>query len=314
MEGKQGVTPQVLKMETIKDWLNDPTFGKFLVVAGGWLIVWLLVKLIQRLVVRAVGDSSARYRLRKFVAFLGFFAALLVVALGFSEYLGGLTIAFGVAGAGIAFALQEVIASIAGWVAISAGGFYRPGDRVQVGGIVGDVIDVGVLRTTLMETGGWVKGDLYNGRLVRIANSFVFKEPVFNYSADFPFLWDEIVVPIRQGSDWRWVTEMLEKVLAEEVGEVAREGQAAWDELVKRYMIESAQVEPMVTMIVNDNWIEFTARYAVDYKRRRTSKNRLFRRILGELEASGGRAAIASATHEIVGFPEVRLARPAKEP
>ena len=60
-----------------------------------------------------------------------------------------------------------------------------------------------MLRTTLMELGQWVNGDLYNGRIVRIANSFVFKEPVFNYSADFPFLWDEITLPVRYGSDWK---------------------------------------------------------------------------------------------------------------
>ena len=67
---------------------------------------------------------------------------------------------------------------------------------MQLGGIKGDVIDVNVLRTTLMETGQWVDGDLYNGRIVRIANSFVFKEPVFNYSGDFPFLWELSFGPI----------------------------------------------------------------------------------------------------------------------
>ena len=65
----------------------------------------------------------------------------------------------------------------------------KPGDRVLLGGIRGDVIDISLLRTTLMELGEWVKGDQYNGRIVRVANSFVFKEAVLNYSADFPFLW-----------------------------------------------------------------------------------------------------------------------------
>ncbi|MEP7380653.1 MAG: mechanosensitive ion channel domain-containing protein [Gemmatimonadota bacterium] len=76
--------------------------------------------------------------------------------------------------------MQEVIASVAGWVALTFSCFYSPGDRVQLGGIKVDVIDVGVLRTTLMEIGEWVKGDHYTGRIVRIANSFVFTAPVFN--------------------------------------------------------------------------------------------------------------------------------------
>jgi len=78
----------------------------------------------------------------------------------------------------------------------SFGSFYRIGNRVRLGGIIGDVIDIGVLRTTIMECGGWAKGDIYDGRIVRLASSFVFKEPVFNYSNDFPFLWHQIVVPV----------------------------------------------------------------------------------------------------------------------
>lgn len=68
---------------------------------------------------------------------------------------------------------------------------------MQPGGIIGDAIDIGVLRTTIMETGQWVKADQYNGRVVRVANSFVFKEPVFNYSGGFPLLLDEITLPER---------------------------------------------------------------------------------------------------------------------
>lgn len=99
---------------------------------------------------------------------MGFILAVFLISIIYSEKLSGLTIVFGVAGAGIAFALQEVIASLAGWVAMSFGRFYKVGDRVQLGGIKGDVIDIGMLRTTLMECGGWINGDLYNGRIVRV--------------------------------------------------------------------------------------------------------------------------------------------------
>jgi small-conductance mechanosensitive channel len=83
------------------------------------------------------------------------------------------------------------------------GGFYNSGDRVQLGGIKGDVMDIGVLRTTIMETGQWVDGDLYNGRIVLIAASF-FKEPVFNYSGDFPFM-GRNQNSIQYGSITRWL-------------------------------------------------------------------------------------------------------------
>ncbi len=195
--------------EQLKTLLFDPLTGKLASAAIALLVVFAIGRLLLRSVERYVKDSDARYRARKVVSFVRYTIAAIVLAIIFSERLAGLTVVFGVAGAGIAFALQEVIASIAGWMAISSGGFYSTGDRVQVGGIKGDVIDIGVLRTTVMEVGQWVNGDLYNGRIVKIANSFVFKEPVFNYSADFPFLWDEITLPVRYGSDWKAAKTML---------------------------------------------------------------------------------------------------------
>ena len=104
------------------------------------------------------------------VALVGYVAAALVIGTVLSSGLGGLTVAIGAASAGVAFALKEVIVSIAGGIAISFGVFYEIGDRVQLGGIQGDVIDIGVVRTTIMKMGQWIKADLYNGRIVRVAN------------------------------------------------------------------------------------------------------------------------------------------------
>jgi len=130
---------------------------------------------IQRNLLIKIKDNDNRYRAKKFSNFIGYIFTILLLTIVFSDKLGGLTVAFGVAGAGIAFAMQEVIVSFAGWIAIMFGGYYKTGDRVQLGGINGDVMDIGIIRTTIMETGQWVDGDLYNGRIVFIANSFVFK-------------------------------------------------------------------------------------------------------------------------------------------
>ena len=170
----------------LERWLFDPTVGKIIVSLIGVLVIAVIVRFLHRSLARRLRDPDTRYRVRKLITFAGYLVGILFITIVFSDRLGSLTVAFGVAGAGVAFALQEVIVSIAGWVAVSLGHFYQIGDRVQLGGIMGDVIDIGVLRTTLMECGQWVNADLYNGRIVRIANSFVFKEPVFNYSADFP--------------------------------------------------------------------------------------------------------------------------------
>lgn len=131
-------------MESLfKEWLFDPTTGKLIASAVGILVISLVIRLLQRSLARYVKDTDTRYRLRRFGSLFGYLTGFLLLAVIFSDRLGKLTVAFGFAGAGIAFALQEVIASFAGWVAISLGHFYRTGDRIQLGGIVGDVIESG---------------------------------------------------------------------------------------------------------------------------------------------------------------------------
>ena len=283
----------------LKEWLFDPVVSKIIFAIVGILVISVVIRFLQRSLSRYIRDSDTRYRARKFLAFIGYLLGIVFVAAVFSERLGGLHIAFGIVGAGVAFALQEVITSIAGFVAVSFGHFYKTGDRIRLAGIRGDVIDVGVLRTTLMECGEWVDGDLCNGRIVRIANSFVFKEPVFNYSADFPFLWDEITLPVKYGSDQRLVRDILQPVLDEIVGDYAVWAKETWKEMVKKYKIEDERVEPMITMTANDNWMEFTLRYVVDYKKRRSTKDKIFARIIQEFDKTEGRVAIASSTTDI---------------
>ncbi len=286
--------------DLIKTWFFDPAVGRLIATVVVITIVGILVRIARRSVSRYVSDVDTRYRARKFVGFLGYALAILAISVVYNSRLGGFTVAFGVAGAGIAFALQEVIASVAGWVAVSFGNFYNPGDRIQLGGIKGDVIDISILRTTLMEVGEWVGADLYTGRTVRVANSFVFKEPVFNYSGDFPFLWDEITLPVRYGSDWVLARKMLNNIVDESLAEYAAQVKASWLKMARQYRLEEANTEPMITLRATDNWIEFTVRYVVDYRKRRWMKDHLFTRILEAIDKSDNRIKLASATFELV--------------
>jgi small-conductance mechanosensitive channel len=295
-------------METsIQDFLYDPTVGKIVTFCIGIGVIWLVIKAIQNNLLTKIKDVDNRYRAKKFGSFIGYFLTILLLTIVFSNKLGSLTVALGVAGAGIAFALQEVIASFAGWLAIMFGGFYKIGDRVQLGGIKGDVMDIGVLRTTLMETGQWVDGDLYNGRIVLIANSFVFKEPVFNYSGDFPFLWDEIKIPIQYGSNYVKTKEILLKVGNDIAGDKTTHSRETWHEMQNKYRLEDAQTDPMVSLIANDNCVEYTLRYVVNYKSRRATKTALFTQLLTEIEATNGEIKFASATFHLVDAPQFKV-------
>lgn len=291
----------------VNEYLLNPTIGKPITILVGIGIIWTILKTIQRNFLTKIKGNDNRYRAKKFSGFLGFLLTVLLITIVYSDKLGGLTVAFGVAGAGIAFALQEVIASFAGWLTIVFGGFYKTGDRVQLGGIKGDVMDIGVLRTTMMETGQWVDGDLYNGRIVLVANSFIFKEPVYNYSGDFPFLWDEIKIPIQFGSNYEKIQDILLQTGKEIAGNIPEKSIQQWHSLQNKYVLEQAITDPMVSLIFNDNWVEYTLRYVVDYKRRRSTKTELFTAILKKVEATNGEIKFASATFQIVETPEIKV-------
>jgi small-conductance mechanosensitive channel len=293
--------------EEIQKYLYNPTVGKIVTFLIGVAVIWMIIKAVQKNLFSKIKDNDNRYKAKKISTFVGYLVTVIFLTVIFSEKLGGLTVALGVAGAGIAFALQEVIASFAGWLAIMFGGFYNSGDRVQLGGIKGDVMDIGVLRTTIMETGQWVDGDLYNGRIVLIANSYVFKEPVFNYSGDFPFLWDEIKIPIQYGSNYELAQEIILNTGIEVAGDLTVTSKEKWKSLQYKYRLEDAQTEPMISLVANDNWAEYTLRYVVDYKKRRKTKTILFSKILTKIDSTNGEVKMASATFQLVQAPDFNV-------
>lgn len=293
--------------EFIQKWLIGTQLGKLSLALIGILVVWIFIQFTQKRLLGKISNNDDRYRTRKLATFLGYVLTVILLVVVYSKELGNLAVILGVVGAGIVFALQEVIASIAGWLAVMFGNFYKTGDRVQLGGIKGDVIDINVLRTTLMETGQWINGDLYNGRIVKVANSFVFKEPVVNYSMDFPFLWDEIQLPIRYGSDYELAKKIVLEKAYEVVGDYAKTAADTWKIMVQKYLIENASTMPMVSIVANDNWVELTLRYTVELKKRRLTKDQLFTKILTALDATNGKIQLASATYEIVGLPPIKM-------
>ena len=287
--------------------INNPFYVKLLTVIIGIILINLLIRFLQRVISGRLKSKIVRYNVRRGLTFFGYLVIILFIIGILSDQITSITVALGVTGAGIAFALQEVIVSIAGWIAISFGQFYTIGDRVQLGGIKGDVIDIGVLRTTIMEMGEWVKGDQYNGRIVRIANSFVFKEPVYNYSADFPFVWDEISIPIKYGSDHNLARDIFLQVATVVVGPYVNEARKKWKLMTRKYAVENAIVEPLVFLSATDNWMEFTLRYVVDFGKRRSIKDLLFTQILDEIAKTNGKVAMASATFHLVETPTIDI-------
>ena len=229
--------------------------------------------------------------------------------LGFSNF----AVFIGILGAGIAFASQEVIGSFAGYLNIVTGNLYHIGDRVRMADVVGDVLDISLLRTTLMEIGEWVEADQYTGRIVSVANRMVFAAPVFNYTQHFNFLWDEITIPITYDSDWRLAGETMLEHGREYSSDLQPKAEAELDRMAQRYPLQDTLVEPTLYIVMTDNWIEMTMRYVVDAHKRRPVKAQLHRELLQHFEADK-HITVASATFEIVGFPPLRTDSVAADP
>jgi small-conductance mechanosensitive channel len=289
--------------DLLKQAVSLSLLGKCVAAIIGILLIHAAFHVLEQKVPRRFGPADARYRVRKFVVFSGYLTIILFLAVLFEDRLGRLSFAIGVIGAGVAVALQDVVASIAGAFSIGFSKLYAVGDRVQIGDTRGDVIDIGLLRTTLMETGNWVSRDSYNGRVVRIPNSIVLKASVFNYSQGFRFVWDEIKAVFSATSDYQFANEMLLRIGQAAVSEYLPEAQISWKYINENFRIENSSLEPSVSLVVNGGSLEFCLSYVVDYTKRTALKTQLFTHIIEEVRNSQGRLEWASQTVTLTGPP-----------
>ena len=227
-----------------------------------------------------------------------------------------LTTALGLITAGLAFALQKVVTAFAGYLVILRGKTFNVGDRIAMGGVRGDVIALGFTQTTIMEMGQppavqgadpamWVLSRQYTGRVVTVSNAKIFDEPVYNYTHEFPFLWEEMLIPIAYSADRKKAEQILLDVAVRHAVGSDELDATAIDELKRRYFLERLGVQPRVYYRLTDNWLELTVRFVVKDRGIRDVKDAMSRDILVELEAAGIR--MASASFEIIGLPPLRL-------
>jgi small-conductance mechanosensitive channel len=282
---------------------NHPLFGHFLIFIFSLIGIFLLVHFAQLLAANNIGDKNLRYKTRKIFSMVGYVLALLATIAIFSNQLSNIPVLIGLLGVGLGFALRELIQSLFGWAAISFGNLYQPGDRIKLGGIMGDVMDIGPLTTTLMECGDWVKSDLYNGRVVYLPNNIVLREQVLNYSVDFPYLWDEIVIPVRSDCDYRLARQIVLETGRNLQADTLAAAREVWSNFVLRHRAEDAHLDAVVTLSFDANWIELTLRYVADFHSLRATKDRLFSAILDEFEKTAGRVRIASPKLQLTELP-----------
>ena len=283
-----------------------------------------VLRLIARAVFKPGKNASALFVARQAITLLLTVLFLITFLSIWFDDPTRLATAVGLVTAGLAFALQKVVTSVAGYFVILRGNNFTVGDRIQMGGVRGDVIGLGFIQTLILEMGQppsvqgtdpamWIKSRQFTGRIVTVTNSRIFDEPVYNYTRDFPYIWEEITIPITYDAD----RNAAEGVLMEAAKGRAIEGgqldQAAILRMQNQYYINTVDLEPKVYYRITDNWLELTVRFLTVEHGVRDVKDEMSREILKGLDAAG--IGIASATYDIVGFPPLKMARdePAKE-
>lgn len=280
---------------------NETALGRTVttaaIVAVGVLAAWVLAAAAAH----RAEDATARYYARKLVRYGVGFVTFVVLAIYWRPFGGQVGTVIGLAAAGVAFAMQEVIGALAGFVNIQTGRIFRVGDRIQMGGVHGDVIDITPLRTRLMEIGSaeddstWVRGRQHTGRVVSVSNKATFTEPVYNYSSLFDFIWEELTIPIPYSEDWR----AAEVILFEEAERTSRikGAEEGMGQMRRRFPVPEAELEPRVFARTTDNWMELAARFVVPTRTARSLKDEMTRRVYGRLEEAG--IDIASTTVDV---------------
>ena len=222
----------------------------------------------------------------------------------------------GLVTAGLAFALQKVVTSIAGYFVILRGNTFNVGDRITMGGVRGDVIALNFIQTTIMEMGQppsvqtadpaiWVKSRQYTGRIVTVTNDKIFDEPVYNYTRDFPYLWEEISIPITYTDNRDRAEQILLECAERHTVQIADMSKEALRAMQKRYFVKMTDLSPKVYYRITDNWLELSVRFVVEEHGVRDMKDAMSRDILGAFDKAG--IGIASATYDIVGLPPIRV-------
>ncbi|SCZ58472.1 mechanosensitive ion channel family protein [Thiohalomonas denitrificans] len=282
-------------------------------------LVLLLGKFLRGLAHRAFRDRHKERLEFWAIQTIGLSSAILLLVVLVSIWFDDpsrLATALGLITAGLAFALQRVVTAIAGYFIILRGKVFNVGDRIVMGGVRGDVISLRITQTTIMEMGQppavqaaapavWIHSRQYTGRVVTVSNARILDEPVYNYTRDFPYIWEEMSLPIRYESD----RERAETILLEAarrhtiaIGSLSKE---ALDEMRRWYFFKPTEVWPLVYYRLTDNWLELTVRFIVEDHNIREVKDAITRDVLRELEHSG--IPIASQTMDIVGLPPLHL-------
>ncbi len=253
------------------------------------LLVVVVVYVTHRLIDRLFGSMNAENKRIETLRSVTKFAAEVLGAIVILFIVFGMpsqtTTILGLAGAGLTVAGKDVIMAFFGWFLLMGRNGIRVGDWVEINGVGGEVIEIGLLKTVLLETGNWADAGHPTGRRVSFVNSFAIEGHYFNFSTSGQWMWDELQLTLPADQDPYAVIDQLQKLVAKDTEANAKKAEQEWQHTTTRYHVQAFSAEPAINVRPSGSGVEVRVRYITRAYERHETRKRLYEAIVAVMRA-----------------------------
>jgi small-conductance mechanosensitive channel len=242
--------------------------------------VYLLHRLIEHLFTGMAAENKRIDTLRAVVKFAAQAVGAVVILFIIFGMPTQTTTVLGLAGAGLTVAMKDFIVAFFGWFVLMGRNGIRVGDWVEINGVAGEVVEVGLLKTVLLETGNWTDSSHPTGRRVSFVNSFAIEGHFFNFTTSGQWMWDELQVQIPPGQDPYPIVDGIQKLVEEETRANASKAEAEWRQATAKYRVQALTAVPGINVLPTGGGIEVRIRYITRAYERYETRKRLYAAVL----------------------------------
>jgi small-conductance mechanosensitive channel len=262
-----------------KNFLHEVLVGIFWVLLIGVVILGLY-SLVQRIFAGIALDRREIHTMRTLIVFALQLVGALSILLVIFGMPTNLATVIALAGAGLTVAMKDFIVGFFGWFVLMGEDGLRAGDWVEINGVVGEVLKVGLLHTVILETGNWTDPGHPTGRKVSFVNSYAIEGHYFNFSTSGQWLWDEIEVLVPQHVDPYAIGEALRQIAADETAGNARIAEGEWNRVAPAYEKRSLSAAPAISVRPTGAGISVVLRYITRANERFETRARMYRAVV----------------------------------
>ncbi len=257
------------------------------IILGALLFLLFADRWLERLLGRARIDRRQLQTLHSVIGVALQIVGVVVILLVLVGLPGQLGTMIGIAGAGLTVALKDFIVAFIGWFVLMGSNGVRLGDWVEIDGVSGEVIELGMFHTVLLETGNWTDAGHPTGRRVTFTNSFAIEGHYFNFSTTGQWLWDEVSVVVPFGRDSQAIATAIEKEAVAATADSGTEAEEEWRRASRGQRGASVSAQPGIAVRPTSGGVEVVVRYVTRASERLAVRARLYQSAVQLLAQSG---------------------------